>query len=118
MIRLCAGQQRDWQVLVRLFRSLRASLLAHGNVGLLAIRASLWALDVTLRAQDYAECLKSLQGLVQQLFPALLQDSPPCPAIRSHTHSHGQGDEQVVSLGFSHALTALNLPYVHSSVCD
>ena len=109
-----AGQQRDWQVLVRQFRSLRASLLAHGNVGLLAIRASLWALDVTLHAQDYAECLKSLQSLVQHLFPALLKDSPPCPDLDSHTLSHEHGDKQVVLLGCTCALIAnMNLPSVY-----
>lgn len=119
MISLCAGQQRDWQVLVRQFRSLRASLLAHGNVGLLAIRASLWALDVTLHAQDYAECLKSLQGLVQQLFPALLRDRRPCPAVRSHTHGHEHGGKQVVPLGCSHGLNGdLTLTSVCSSLSN
>lgn len=87
-------RQQQWQVLVRQFRSLRASLLAHGNDGLLAVRVPLWALDVTLHAQDYAECLKSLQGLVLQLFPAVLQCHPPCQAALSYMHSSDHGNNK------------------------
>ena len=100
LISLPAGQQREWQVLVRQFRSLRASLLAHGNVGPLAIRASLWALDVTLRAEDYAECLKSLQGLVQQLLPAHLQRSRLSLSTSLLTYGKAPCDKQVLPLIF------------------
>lgn len=106
LINLSAGQQREWQVLVRQFRSLRASLLAHGNVGPLAIRTSLWALDVTLRAEDYAECLKSLQGLVQQLLPAHLQQARLSLPTSLHTYGKAPGDKQVLPLSLQSHLTA------------
>ena len=92
-----AGQQRDWQVLVRHFRSLRASLLVHDNAGPFAVRVSLWATDVTLQAQDYAECLKSLQGLYQQLDQAIGHHSSACDVTVLTQGNHGLHDNKVLT---------------------
>ena len=66
---LCTEQKGGWQLLLRRFRSLRATLVSQGNVSLFAVRVYLWSTDVSLRAPDHTECLKGLQPLVCQLFP-------------------------------------------------
>ena len=80
---------------MRQFRSLRASLLVHTNAGSFAVRVSLWATDVTLHAQDYAECLKSLQGLSQQLDQAIGHHSSACDVIMLSQGNHEMNDKKV-----------------------
>lgn len=66
---LCTEQKGGWQLLLRRFRSLRATLVSQGNVSLFAVRVYLLSTDVSLCAPDHTECLKGLQPLVCQLFP-------------------------------------------------
>lgn len=66
---LCTEQKSGWQLLLRRFRSLRATLVSQGDVSLFAVRVYLWSTDVSLCAPDHTECLKGLQPLVCQLFP-------------------------------------------------
>lgn len=68
----------DWQVLVRRFRSLRATLVSHADLSLFAARVYLLSTDVSLHAADHAEYLKSLQALVQQLLPSLNAQALQC----------------------------------------
>ena len=70
---LCTEQKGGWQLLLRRFRSLRATLVSQGNVSWFAVRVYLWSTDVSLCAPDHAECLKGLQPLVCQLFPVFSQ---------------------------------------------
>ena len=66
------ADQADWRLLVRRFRSLRATLVAHADVSLFAAQVYLLSTDVSLCAADHAETLKSLQALVQDLLPELI----------------------------------------------
>lgn len=46
--------------------------MSHSDSSLFASQVYLLSTDVSLYAADHAECLKSLQGLVQQLLPTLV----------------------------------------------
>ena len=97
-----AGQP-DWQVLVRRFRSLRATLVSHADLSLFAAQVYLLSTDVSLHAADHAECLKSLQALVQQLLPALFTEATRPDDVTSQS---AQQPAQTVGL--------LSTPYLHA----
>ncbi len=82
-----AEQNTIWQVLLRRFRSLRATLVSHDQISWFAVRVYLWSTDVSLYSTDHAECLKALQALVCQLFPALDAQDKACHSLCSPVSS-------------------------------
>ena len=91
---ILAGQP-DWHVLVRRFRSLRATLVSHADSSLFAAQVYLLSTDVSLHAADHAECLKSLQALVQQLLPTLFTEATNFHKVTSQS---AQQSAQTVGL--------------------
>ena len=92
-----AEQRPNWQVLLRRFRSLRATLVSHDNVSWFAVRVYLWSTDVSLYSTDHAECLKALQALVCQLIPSLDTEDKACQSLRCFMSSSKPEDTEVCS---------------------
>lgn len=92
---LTAGQQREWQVLVRRFRSLRATLLTERDISYFSVRVYLWSTDVSLRAVDHAECLKALQALVHQLLPVFTAQQSNLQILSLLADSNSELDTEV-----------------------
>ena len=104
-----AEQNSNWQVLLRRFRSLRATLVSHDKISWFAVRAYLWSTDVSLCSTDHAECLKALQALVCQLFPVLDTQDKACQSLCSLTSSSKPGDTEVCSQIFAQAKPTVQL---------
>ena len=92
-----AEQNSNWQVLLRRFRSLRATLVSHDKISWFAVRVYLWSTDVSLYSTDHAECLKALQALACQLFPVLDAQDKACHSRCSLASSSKPEDTEVCS---------------------